>query len=220
VGSNPAGVILVAIDVTRVRFPDDAFQFPIQRSSDRRSDLRLRIARSTAAIAQLGQRQTEDLKVPGSIPGHGILIVARRVLAHRQNAHKYAPCEDRTHDLRIMRPTRYQLRQRSKRRWADGQISGDGLKFLVHSHGVFRFASGVRDRLITPSTAWPSGLRRWLQAPVRKGAGSNPAAVTFVCVELLGGLRLQNSEIENLNVTPLAGLEPATTGLKGPRSTD
>ena len=26
----------------------------------------------TAAIAQLGERQTEDLKVPGSIPGGGI----------------------------------------------------------------------------------------------------------------------------------------------------
>ena len=26
-----------------------------------------------AAIAQLGERQTEDLKVPGSIPGGGIL---------------------------------------------------------------------------------------------------------------------------------------------------
>ena len=26
-------------------------------------------------------------------------------------------------------------------------------------------------------TVWPSGLRRWLQAPVRKGVGSNPAAV-------------------------------------------
>ena len=25
----------------------------------------------TAAIAQLGERQTEDLKVPGSIPGRG-----------------------------------------------------------------------------------------------------------------------------------------------------
>ncbi len=28
----------------------------------------------TAAIAQLGERQTEDLKVPGSIPGGGILF--------------------------------------------------------------------------------------------------------------------------------------------------
>ena len=27
----------------------------------------------TAAIAQLGERQTEDLKVPGSMPGLGIL---------------------------------------------------------------------------------------------------------------------------------------------------
>jgi hypothetical protein len=30
------------------------------------------IAVATAAIAQLGERQTEDLKVPGSIPGLGI----------------------------------------------------------------------------------------------------------------------------------------------------
>ena len=26
-------------------------------------------------------------------------------------------------------------------------------------------------------TVWPSGLRRWLQAPVRKGVGSSPTAV-------------------------------------------
>ena len=30
-----------------------------------------------AAIAQLGERQTEDLKVPGSIPGLGMLHTAR-----------------------------------------------------------------------------------------------------------------------------------------------
>ena len=29
--------------------------------------------RTCAAIAQLGERQTEDLKVPGSIPGRGNL---------------------------------------------------------------------------------------------------------------------------------------------------
>ena len=28
-------------------------------------------------------------------------------------------------------------------------------------------------------TVWPSGLRRWLKAPVRKGVGSNPTAVNF-----------------------------------------
>ena len=27
-------------------------------------------------------------------------------------------------------------------------------------------------------TVWPSGLRRWLQAPVRKGVGSKSTAVT------------------------------------------
>ena len=27
-----------------------------------------------AVIAQLGERQTEDLKVPGSIPGRGIIL--------------------------------------------------------------------------------------------------------------------------------------------------
>ena len=29
-------------------------------------------------------------------------------------------------------------------------------------------------------TVWPGGLRRWLHAPVRKGVGSNPAAVMQV----------------------------------------
>ena len=30
------------------------------------------VAEARAAIAQLGERQTEDLKIPGSIPGLGI----------------------------------------------------------------------------------------------------------------------------------------------------
>ena len=42
------------------------------------SCLPLLLAKSTqfpeAAIAQLGERQTEDLKVPGSIPGLGIIV--------------------------------------------------------------------------------------------------------------------------------------------------
>ena len=36
------------------------------------------MSHSLAAIAQLGERQTEDLKVPGSIPGLGNAQVARR----------------------------------------------------------------------------------------------------------------------------------------------
>ena len=31
-------------------------------------------------------------------------------------------------------------------------------------------------------TIWPSGLRRWLKAPFRKGVGSNPTVVTFSLV--------------------------------------
>ena len=31
-------------------------------------------------------------------------------------------------------------------------------------------------------TLWPSGLRRWLKAPVRKGVGSNPTGVIFICL--------------------------------------
>ena len=30
------------------------------------------------------------------------------------------------------------------------------------------------------TTIWPSGLRRWLKAPFRKGVGSNPTVVTSV----------------------------------------
>ena len=34
----------------------------------------------SAAIAQLGEHQTEDLKVPGSIPGGGIFLVNKKKL--------------------------------------------------------------------------------------------------------------------------------------------
>ena len=38
-------------------------------------------------------------------------------------------------------------------------------------------------RRVAIMAVWPGGLRRWLQAPVRKGVGSNPTAVTVsTCV--------------------------------------
>ena len=41
-------------------------------------------------------------------------------------------------------------------------------------------ATTLEERCGRPGrTVWPSGLRRWLKAPVRKGAGSNPTAVTM-----------------------------------------
>ena len=38
------------------------------------SSVPLHLFHTRAAVAQLGERQTEDLKVPGSIPGGGILF--------------------------------------------------------------------------------------------------------------------------------------------------
>ena len=41
--------------------------------------------------------------------------------------------------------------------------------------------------LLWTETLWPSGLRRWLKAPFRKGVGSNPTGVIFegwiVCID-------------------------------------
>ena len=48
---------------------------------------------------------------------------------------------------------------------------------------VLTLSSAARTMIIAMTseymTVWPSGLRRWLQAPVRKGVGSNPTAVTL-----------------------------------------
>ena len=33
--------------------------------------------------------------------------------------------------------------------------------------------------MLAVMTVWPSGLRRWLKAPFRKGVGSNPTAVSL-----------------------------------------
>ena len=43
-----------------------------------------------------------------------------------------------------------------------------------------------------PLTVWPNGLRRWLQAPVRQGAGSSPAAVICVYIGSDGSGRSRN----------------------------
>ena len=47
--------------------------------------------------------------------------------------------------------------------------------------------------IILNKTVWPSGLRRWLQAPVRKGVGSNPTAVKFHINAFLSILALSPS---------------------------
>ena len=37
-----------------------------------------------ASLAQLGERQTEDLKVPGSIPGGGIIVVLTTAIGEKR----------------------------------------------------------------------------------------------------------------------------------------
>ena len=46
------------------------------------------VAEARAAIAQLGERQTEDLKVPGSIPGLGIIGAGHQHSYEGQNLHR------------------------------------------------------------------------------------------------------------------------------------
>ena len=50
-------------------------------------------------------------------------------------------------------------------------------------------------------TVWPSGLRRWLQAPVRKGVGSNPTAVSSLqqsCVAVSPTTELNQHSCQNV----------------------
>ena len=52
----------------------------------------------------------------------------------------------------------------------------------VCSSEIVKIAGRVHGKVsMLAGTVWPSGLRRWLQAPVRKGVGSSPTAVTL-CV--------------------------------------
>ena len=59
----------------------------------------------TAAIAQLGERQTEDLKVPGSIPGGGIVFfcfsLTRRMLKDNEKKTPPAGFEPATPGLEV-----------------------------------------------------------------------------------------------------------------------
>ena len=84
--------------------------------------------------------------------------------------------------------------------WRAAQVTADALVvFNLSAAGccarvapracmhVFASAATARSRALPHvcagplplKTVWPSGLRRWLQAPVRKGVGLNPTAVTL-----------------------------------------
>ena len=62
--------------------------------------------------------------------------------------------------------------------WKSSLSSGSFAKAKICcDRGSRSFAKSVE--AWNDMAVWPSGLRRWLQAPVRKGVGSNPTAVTF-----------------------------------------
>jgi hypothetical protein len=53
------------------------------------------------------------------------------------------------------------------------------LELLLHSYPCLNSTPCDGTGHAEDMTVWPSGLRRWLQAPVRKGVGSNPTAVNL-----------------------------------------
>ena len=92
--------------------------------------------------------------------------------------------------------------------------------------GAFRSESTVACPL---TTVWPSGLRRWLQAPVRKGVGSNPTAVTSApCVVSFSGrprrkfafaaarLRIARRMLEDVEDSPTCGSVRPTHRCRSP----
>ena len=59
------------------------------------------------------------------------------------------------------------------------QACGGQVYKALEQLGAGRGEQGKDDPTLS-QTVWPSGLRRWLQAPVRKGVGSNPTAVMVI----------------------------------------
>ena len=51
------------------------------------------------------------------------------------------------------------------------------------SSEIVKMAGRVHGKVsMSAGTVWPSGLRRWLQAPVRKGVGYEPHSCHFLCL--------------------------------------
>ena len=90
-----------------------------------------------------------------------------------------AETQDRTGDLQIFSLTLSQLSYRGP--VVDKRTGGYNAALVATTRrtstpttsGKWNQQSEQR----STRTVWPSGLRRWLQAPVRKGVGSNPTAV-------------------------------------------
>ena len=59
----------------------------------------------------------------------------------------------------------------------------------TQENSSFSVKYGVRNYYYDAGTLWPSGLRRWLKAPVRKAVGSNPTGVISKGISLAVLLR-------------------------------
>ena len=57
----------------------------------------------SAGIAQLGERQTEDLEVLGSIPGFGIVLVVETKSNKRRVKEETDLCEGARHCVRVVK---------------------------------------------------------------------------------------------------------------------
>ena len=68
-------------------------------------------------------------------------------------------------------------------------------------------------------TAWPSGLRRYVQVVVRKGVGSNPTAVILFQFHVRVLLDNQTIGPNTVVEMELAGIDPATSRMLSERST-
>ena len=72
--SNEMHIASVSKNVPRVPFTTSlCFAFSEKRKLDLQRSINAQ-ERDAAVVAQLGERQTEDLKVPGSIPGGGTAL--------------------------------------------------------------------------------------------------------------------------------------------------
>ena len=127
------------------------------------------------AIAQLAEHLTvdsgSDQMVPGSIPG-GRTFLALRLYAARGAS---LSCG-------WVRLGGGRERERESKHCHSGELISIMLTAYIEMHAGIQHVGGWADVCHASSyqnmTVWPSGLRRWLQAPVRKGVGSNPTAVT------------------------------------------
>ena len=71
--------------------------------------------------------------------------------------------------------------------YSSRSVSGLGREFFgAHQNNIITATQCNSTIWTSDRTVWPSGLRRWLKAPVRKGVGSNPTAVTFPPTLLCG----------------------------------